>query len=139
MPLTILDFMLRKFSICLPAPCFIIQSYWWQNYVVTLSKCVVDPLAAQAVFELTLLTEKYERKSCTWCLLQSNPSLSSWTPFSYMNCLKSNRKVGYRHVVFNLTYHWYLQSFTKFVQKVCFALRERDQKNTQYLSKENHC
>lgn len=31
----------------------------------------------------------------------------------------------------------YLQSFIKFLQKVCFAFRKQDQKNTQYLSKEN--
>ena len=41
-----------------------------------------------------------------------------------------------RHEVFNSTSR-YLQSSIKFVQKVCFAFGKKDQKNTQYLSKEN--
>ena len=32
----------------------------------------------------------------------------------------------------------YLQSFIKFVQKVCFAFGKKDQKNIQYLSRENY-
>ena len=42
------------------------------------------------------------------------------------------------HEGFNSTYQVltvYLQSFIKFVQKVCFAFGKKDQKNTQYLSK----
>ena len=56
-------------------------------------------------------------------------------PFSHMSCVQSNRKVGFIGMKFSIELTGYL--ITKF-QKVCFAFRKKDQKNTQYLSKENY-
>ena len=49
---------------------------------------------------------------------------------------KSNRMVGFIGMKFQFNFQVLTNSIT-FVQKVCFAFGKKDQKNTQYLLKEN--
>ena len=47
-----------------------------------------------------------------------------------MSCVQSNRKSDFICMKFSTQLTRYLQSFIKFAQKVCFAFRKKDQKNT---------
>ena len=44
-----------------------------------------------------------------------------------MSCVQSNRKVGFIGMKFSIQLTRYLQSFIKFVSKVCFAFGKKDQ------------
>ena len=79
-------------------------------------------------------TNRNRVRTAGWSL-QFLSCLLSWTPFSHMSCVQSNRKVGFKGMKFSIQLTRYLQSFIKFVQQFCLAFGKKDQKNTQYLPK----
>ena len=58
----------------------------------------------------------------------------AWNIYKFQDALRQRRWATRRPMNFTK----FLQSFIKFVQKVCFAFGKKDQKNTQYLWKENY-
>ena len=87
---------------------------------------------SQAVLKSCYSTKQ---KSCYCCLLQFKSYFLSSTPFSYMNYVHSNKKLGFIRMQSLIQLTRSLQSFTKFAQNVCFPFGKKNLKNTRYLSK----
>ena len=107
------------------------------NRKVVFIRCMVELSVEQLVLQFWKLANQTVRTSTVYLLFASvQVFFLSWMSFSYMNSVQLNRKVVFIHMQSSIQLSRCLQSFTKFVQKVCFAFgRNGSEKCTVFVKR----